>query len=259
MNKVWKYILLGLCAVAFAAAFSCAFIAGRQLRGSRLCERIEVVITDSLENNFVSASDVINFVDKGYGQYIGMPIDSINLARVERIVNGRSAVLDSRAYMSKDGTMHIEVTQRRPVVRFQKKDGGFYADAQGYIFPLQKSFSSHVQIIDGDIPLAANSGYKGEITDPDEKTWFEQMMNLVNYMEKRDEWRSKIVQIHVEKNGDLILIPRAGNERFIFGKPCGLDEKFMKMAKYYTAILPEKGSGRYKEVDLRFRGQIVCR
>jgi hypothetical protein len=28
---------------------------------------------------------------------------------------------------------------------------------------------------------------------------------------------------------------------------------------YYTHILPEKGSGKYKSVDLRFKGQIVCR
>ena len=259
MKKWWKYILLSLCGSAFIFLISCAFIAGRQFRGSRVCERLEVVITDSLENHFVSAADVRRFIDRGYGPYAGISMNDIDLVKIEQIVNGRSAVRESQAYLTTDGTLHIDVTQRRPVVRFQKKDGGFYADAQGYIFPLQNSFASHVQIVDGHSPLAANSGYKGEIADPEEQKWFREVMALINYMENREEWRSKIVQIHVNENGDLVLIPREGNEKFIFGQPRSLEDKFMRMKKYYTAIVPEKGSDRYKVVDLRFKGHIVCR
>ena len=116
-----------------------------------------------------------------------------------------------------------------------------------------------MQIIDGDIPLAANSGYKGSIENPDEKIWFRRIMNVVNYMESSKVWKDKIVQIHVEKNGELILIPRTGNERFIFGQPHSLKEKFSKMERYYTTIVPEKGSDKYKSVDVRFDKQIVCK
>ena len=160
--------------------------------------------------------------------------------------------------MTADGALHIDVTQRKPVVRFQKKDGGFYADAEGYIFPLQSRFASHVQIIDGNIPLAANSGYKGEIAAPAEKEWFRQVMSMVNYMEG-GQWKNKIVQIHVAGNGDLILIPREGDEKFIFGKPTSVEEKFSRIKRYYTAIVPEKGSKTYKEVDVRFKDRIICR
>ncbi len=259
MKNWWKYIPLGIFTVVFTVMVCCSFIAGRRLRESRACERIEVIIKDSLENHFVSASDVKNFIDKSYGKYIGLPVDSIDLVRIEEIVCGRSAVRSSEAYMTKDGTLHVDVTQRKPVVRFQKKDGGFYADADGYIFPLQSTYASHVQIIDGAIPLAANSGYKGQIASPDEKEWFGSVMKLVNYMEGQAQWRDKIVQIHVLANGDLMLIPREGDEKFLFGQPCGIEDKFMKIKRYYTAVIPEKGSGKYKVVDLRFKEQIVCR
>lgn len=259
MARWLKYLLLGIVGAAFAALIACSFQAGRQLRSGRICERLEVVIIDSLENHFVSAEDVRKFLEKGYGEYSGTPIDNIDLVKVEEIVNSRSAVRESQAYMTKDGSLHIDVTQRRPVVRFQKKDGGFYADAHGYIFPLQNSFASHVQIIDGHIPLAANSGYKGELSSPEEKEWFTKIMALVNYMEDSQQLKDMIVQIHVKQNGDLILIPREGEEQFLFGQPHSLEDKFMRMQKYYTAIVPEKGSGKYKVIDLRFKGQIVCR
>ena len=259
MNKTLKYILLGLCGSTLAACIVCAYMAGHTFRKSCRCERLQVRVLDSLENHFVSESDIKTVLDKTFGQYIGIAADSLDLVRIEEVVNRKSAVLDSEAYLTNDGTLHIDITQRRPVVRFQKSDGGFYADADGYIFPLQSSFSSHVQIIDGHIPLAANSGYKGEISNPEEKEWFEKIMTLVNYMEERSEWKDKIVQIHVRADRNLILIPRIGRERFVFGQPDGVEEKFERMKKYYTAVVPEKGSDKYKEVDLRYRGQIICR
>ena len=259
MNKVLKYILLGLCGTFIMFCIACSFVAGKSFRRTLECERLEVCILDSMENSFVSKADVRKFLDKEYGQYIGLPLDSLDLVKIEKIVDGRSAVMKSQAYVTKDGTLHVDVTQRRPVVRFQKKDGGFYADAEGYIFPLQSSYASHVQVIDGKIPLAANSGYKGGISDPQEKEWFGDMMRLVNYIENSKVWKGKIVQIHIADNGDIALIPRQGDEIFILGKADRLEEKFMKMEKYYKVIIPEKGSEAYKTIDLRYRGQIVCR
>ena len=212
-----------------------------------------------MQNSFVTKADVRSYLDREYGNYIGIVVDSIDLTRIEDIIDGRSAVLKSQAYVTRDGILHVDVTQRKPVVRFQKKDGGFYADADGYIFPLQRTYASHVQIIDGNIPLAANSGYKGAIEDPKEKEWFRNVMNVVNYIEKSKTWKDKIVQISVDAKKDLILIPREGNEMFLFGQPTDIEDKFRKMENYYTHIIPAKGEGHYRTVDLKYKGQIVCK
>lgn len=259
MNNAIRHIITGIASVMLAAAMILAFTAGVSSRRTILCKDIEINIIDSLQNSFVTKADIKGFIDKEYGNYIGQPVDSIDLVRIEDIVDGRSAVRKSEAYVTKDGIIHIDVTQRNPVVRFQKTDGGFYADSEGYIFPLQRNYASHVQVIDGYIPLAANSGYKGAIEDPQEMEWFKKMMNVVNHMEKSRIWKDKIVQISVDKGGDIILVPREGNELFVFGQPVEVADKFRKMEKYYTHILPAKGEGHYKRIDLRFKGQIVCR
>lgn len=259
MNKTLKYILLGLCATVLVVCIGCSFAAGKKVRSEVKCKHLEICIKDSMTNSFISQTDVKKYIEKGYGSYTGVVLDSIDLTKIEKIVDARSAVMKSQAYVTKDGTLHVDIVQRRPVVRFQKPDGGFYADAEGFIFPLQSSYASHVQIIDGNIPLAANSGYKGEIRDPEELEWFRKIMDLVNFIEDSKTWKGKIVQIHVDQNRDIILIPREGHERFIIGQPEELEDKFMKMKKYYTAIIPEKNSGTYKTVDLRYRNQIVCK
>jgi len=78
-------------------------------------------------------------------------------------------------------------------------------------------------------------------------------------MESSKVWKGKIVQISVGTDGGLTLIPREGEERFIFGQPSSIQEKFSKMERYYTTIIPEKGASYYKTVDVRFRNRIVCR
>ena len=259
MNKTLKYILLGICGATIVAGMTVSVIAGSKADRAVVCTGLNVEILDSMQNSFVSRTDVKGYLDREYGHYVGMKTDSIDLTRIEDIVDGRSAVLKSQAYVTRDGILHVDVTQRKPVVRFQKKDGGFYADAEGYIFPLQRTYASHVQVIDGHIPLAANSGYKGALGDQNEKAWFESMMRVVNYIEKSRIWKDKIVQIHIDDKKDLILIPREGNERFLFGQPTEIEEKFRKMEKYYTHIIPAKGEGFYKTVDLKYDGQIVCK
>ena len=259
MKRTFKTIVIAGCGALLAACMVIAFSAGANSRKSLRCTGLKVAVLDSMENSFVSRADVKGYLDKEYGKYIDEVIDSIDLTEIEKIVDGRSAVLKSQAYVTRDGMLHVDVTQRKPVVRFQKSEGGFYADAEGYIFPLQKAYASHVQVIDGNIPLAAGSGFKGAIDDPKEKEWFESMMRVVNYIEKSKVWRDKIVQISVDSGRDLILIPREGKEQFHFGQPTDIEEKFRKMEKYYTHIVPAKGEGHYKHVNLKFKGQIVCK
>lgn len=259
MKRTLKYLIITVCGAGLMLCIACSFVAGKSSRAGLLCKGLDIVIADSLENSFVSKSDIRRYLDREYGIYIGCPIDSLDLAKMEKVIEGRSAVRSSEAFVTRDGILHLTVTQRRPVVRFQRKDGGFYADAEGFIFPLQNSYASHVQVIDGEIPLAANSGYKGEITDPKEKEWFTRVLSVVNFLEESRTWKDKIVQISVARNGELTLVPREGKEKFLFGQPVQVEEKFGKMEKYYTHIVPEKGRDHYRTVDLKYEGQIVCR
>ena len=259
MSKTVRHIINGVSGALLAACLVVAYMSGVSCRAPLKCTGLNVVIADSSMNRFVSKADVKKFLDKEYGEYVGMPLDSIDLAKVEKIIDGRSAVNKSEAYTTRDGMLNVKVTQRTPVVRFQKSDGGFYADAEGFLFPLQSSYASRVQVIDGDIPLKANSGYKGEITDEKERAWLGKVIDLVNYMENSRTWKDKIVQITVCDGGELIMVPREGTERFHFGQPDEIQEKFRKMEKYYTAVVPAKGEKEYSVVNLEYDGQIVCR
>lgn len=259
MSKTARHIINAISAVLLIAGLTAAYFSGVSSRMPLQCTGLSVVIKDSTSNRFVTRADVARYLDKEYGGYVGHVLDSIDLDKVERIIDSRSAVFKSQAYTTRDGKLNVVVTQRRPVVRFQKSDGGFYADSEGFLFPLQSNYASRVQVVDGDIPLKANSGYKGEIEDPSEKEWLMKVLNVVNYIEDSRLWKDKIVQITVSKGGELSMVPRKGQEIFVFGQPDNIKEKFHKMEMYYRNIVPEKGASYYSIVSLKYDGQIVCK
>ena len=85
------------------------------------------------------------------------------------------------------------------------------------------------------------------------------MIALVDYMSSSGVWAENIVQITVQDNGDLVMVPRKGKEKFLFGKPDNIQDKFSRMEKYYTGIVPAKGEGFYSTVNVKYNGQIICR
>ena len=221
------------------------------------CGGVRVEFADDF--NFVTAEDIEGYLKNGYGAYIGQRLDSVDLAKVEAVLEKKSAILKTEAYTTPDGYLNIKVFQREPSVRFQKGSNGFYADANGFLFPLQDNYTSQVPIIDGDIPLSFESGYKGEPKTEKEREWLGRIIEMVNYIQDSKIWSGNISQISSLPNGDLVLVPRQGKERFIFGQPVNIEDKFSRIGKYYTAIVPDKGEGYYSSVNVKFDGQIVCR
>lgn len=259
MSKTVKHIINTISALLLAAALCIAYIAGVSCRAPLKCKGLNVVITDSLQNRFVSTEDVKKYIDEGIGEYVGQHIDSIDLREVEELLDGKSAVLKSQVYTTPDGMLNVSLTQRTPTVRFITSTGGFYADKEGFIFPLQESYTSRVHVVDGKIPVSIAKGFKGQLEDSQQREWLEKVLNVIDYMENNRTWKDKIVQISIIEGGELVLVPREGNEKFFFGQPVGIKEKFDKMELYYSSIIPSKGSGYYRNVTVKYDGQIVCK
>jgi cell division protein FtsQ len=245
--KLCRRHLLSLTALA---ALLAAMIATTSLaavdRRLRTCEGVRVSFTDG--PRFLSEEEVKNVLDRRCGAYIGQRLDSLQLYRIESVLNLQNAVLRSEAWTTDDGYLNVRITEREPIARFQNGDDGFYVDRNGVYFPLKDSYSADVPIIDGNAPVGSD--------EQSRQTWTQDALAMLSYMD-RSGWAGRIVQMHVDGNGDLILIPREGNEQFVFGQPRDAGEKFSRMEDYYRYIKP--GEKQYTVVNLKYEGQIICR
>lgn len=246
--KKW---LLHIAALSIVVIFTGLLVvyhnAGARHREALTCTGVNICVTDSTLNSFISSADVKKYLDAEYGTYIGSRIDSVDLHAIEMILAGKTAVLNSEAFITKDGVLNIEIEQRKPAVRFIGKTGGFYADVNGETFPLQKTYASYVPVIDGCIPSEKDS------------LRIRKLVRFVNSLEESPRWRNKFVQMSSDSTGNLTLIPREGQEKFLFGQPEQIEEKLKRLEMYYGYIIPEKGEKAYRCVDLRYSDQIICK
>ena len=258
MRKTVRHILVLVLTALCAAGLFAALRASAARRHRTTCRGVEIAVMDSLKRHFVTEQDVRDYLAED-GKFIGVRIDSVDLVGIESMLDRRSAIHKSEAYITDDGILHVDITQREPVVRFQTDGNGFYADAQGFIFPLQRHFTSRVPVIDGAVPLKVGRGFKGEPADEAGRRWLAEAVRLVRTLERSKTWNGFFSQISVLPGGDLVLVPREGRERFIIGPARGLEAKLGRIRSYYEAVVPAGAPDRYGTVNVKYDKQIICK
>ena len=248
MKPILRHTIATVAVAAFCVVTMLIMRLSETQRRELTCVALDTQITDSL--GFVTVKDIESCLETHYGQYIGQRLDEIELSRIEKILVSRSAVSKCEAWTTDDGILHISIKQRIPALRFQNGDKGFYVDESGFIFPLDANYTAPVTVIKGNIPMLSQDG---------DHSWLDKVMAMLRFIQKSRKWAGFWSSISVADNGDFILFPAEGKERFIFGKPDDFAQKFAKIERYYSTIKPNKEENYYKSVNVKFNGQIICR
>ncbi len=239
-----------------AAAGICLMLAGlailqgsvREAGSKKLCESLDVRIEGDLE--FVTTDDIRGYLDRHYGCYIGAPLDSLNLGHIERLLLSKSVVKGCEAWTTRDGVLHVSIRQREPALRLDRGGKGFYIDREGSIIPLHPTYTAPVPLVEGNIPMIENGEKPG---------WGAGVLELTDFVASSKIWKDRIAKLSVNAAGDLEVRLVDGKERFIIGEPDDIRSKFGKMEKYFSYIVPQKGEGYYKSVNVKYNKQIICR
>lgn len=260
MSGNWKHIAKKISmGLLLTGVLLGAFLLGANKRGNTRCAEINITVQDSSNTSFVTASQVEEYLDTDYKGLKGMPIDSIDLYKIESILSGKSPILSSEAYITSKGVLNISVVQRKPVVKLQNADYGLYSTADGYLLPLQPNFTEEILTIEGNIPIDTTDCRSGRPEDEKDIEWLNQILKMADFISSSKIWKGKIGSITCQPSGELILKPKEGRETFLFGHPKDIEKKFEKIQIYYERITADKGDDRYNVVDLRFKDQIVCK
>ena len=253
MNNIVKYIFGSIVSLAFLLCIALSIHSGKDLREGIVLRRIIVENNSKEGKRFMSESDVLKHLNQQFGPLIGKKIDDINLYHLELSLDRNTAIEKSQVYVKNDSTLHINILERQPILRFQRGDSGFYCDRNGHLFPLQSNYSVWVPIVDGNIPIRYDEklGKKGE-------KWLEELISLHQYLQSKKAWRDRCNQFHIASDGQLTLCFEGFQEHFLFGDFKNKEKKLEKIEKYISSIRPV-AEKEYKSVNVQFKGQIICK
>ena len=119
-----------------------------------LCSKINVVITDSTDYQFVTRNDVLSMLNGRSDSVLGRKIHDISVEKLEKKIAGLSEVKSVEAYFDISGTLNVLVNQRIPRMRIQPDNGGVYLmDSDGVVFRKTSQYAPRLHFVGGNISI----------------------------------------------------------------------------------------------------------
>lgn len=239
MKVALKTILLLL--VAGYLVF--AIVRFSQRTEERVCEAVDIQITDSLEGGFVTTDYIHSILTKNKVYAEGKKLSSIDIQGLEEILQKDPYIDSARCYCSAASHLCIFIIPQRPILHVIQNNGdNYYLDSRGTTMPVEN--------INIDLCVAT-----GNITKDYAK---KKLIELAKFIYEDEFWDKQIEQIHVTENQEIELYPRVGEHVIVLGTPDNIQKKLENLMIFYKNGLSKTGWNKYSVINLSYDGQVVC-
>ena len=239
MTRVKNMILWGLVIAYFPVLFAFVSLGKSKV----VCSDIRVVVNDSVQAGFVTSEHIRNVLLKKYPNILGNKMEAVDCEEIEHFIKKHEAVSQCEAYYTVGGRLNVEIEQRKPICRVFSGYSSHYIDEEGIKMPLFDSYTAHVLVI---------SGHLNKLDSLNE------VVEFAKYINDNPFWKAQIEQVYVENNGEYSLAPRVGDQIIYMGSLDKFPQKMEKLFALYKKGLHPREWNNYKEINLKFEGQIVC-
>lgn len=166
---------------------------------------------------------------------------SVHLKALEFELNKIELVKKSDVFIDVNGTMVIDIEQRKPIARFI--DNKSYLDEDGLVMPKSKYYSARVPVI------------KGYAKTQDQ---LDLIYKLSNYI-KDDKFLSQsATEILIDSNSNFSIKLRDYRFKILIGQLNNLDLKIKNFKAFYINASANQILNKYSVINLQFDNQVVC-
>lgn len=215
------------------------------LSASQKVKGVSITFNSRGQQNFITEEAVLNELQP-------LPTDTVFLrdvdfsemeSRLKNVVN----IENARVNLTPQGTIKIDVTPVIPVARvFDTKGQSYYINRQGKKLVADSRYHVDVPVVMGNIDDSV-------VTARD-------LLPLINYINRDTLWNDLTTALKVEKNYDVLLVPRIRGHVVNLGNfhDRDYDNKFDRLFTIYHEVLPHKGWQFYDTISVKFAGQVVA-
>lgn len=224
--------------------------------GSKLSEETNINITGADGRMYITEDTVIKIVRRDTRQDLkNMQIGNLNTTSIERALIKNPFVLKAEVYVDGRNHIHIDVEQRKPIIRIiDKENNNYYLDIEGERVPISNSDVARVPVATGHFSEHRNNEGKRIISERQKQRHIYQ---IAKYIYEDQFLQPLIEQIDMDKRGDMTLVPKLGHHTIEFGNDDRIEEKFRYLKIFYKEALPYHGWEKYSKISLKYAGQVV--
>lgn len=237
-------ILLGAIALVVLVVVANISRSNRQVQG------IEVNIRYGHASVLVAEQTVVDSIMTSIPTLCAMLVKDVDRDAVAEAASHVPYLKDVSASLSVSGKVVVRATQRRPIARLFYGNRELYFDSEGSIMPVGTIGDCDVLVAGGDFvePLRVDSL----------NCQMQSLLTLARFLDGERKYRSLIDQIYIQRDGDIVMVPKLGDQIIELGGVDGLDSKFSNLVTFYEKGMPRAGWNTYTKISLKFRDQVVC-
>lgn len=235
MKINWNYIkiFLLLGAVFFLFAFA------EKRNSTRILSEVNLHFTNN-ENLYLTEEAVNKLLIQNEVRVKSIGKEALDLNRVESLLEAHEMVENAEVFLTVDGKLGAEITQRKPLARVLAS-APFYLDRQGLKMPLSEYYSARVPLITG-------------VRDEQ----LQEVHPLMDFITNDEFLTRHVTGLHRLPNGKYQIYLRQLDFVLMFGEVKDIELKFKNFKAFYQKALKDKKLDAYEKVDLQFGDQVVC-
>jgi len=176
-------------------------------------------------------------------------IGQLDIYKIENLLNADERINKSDIYIDKNNKLHVQVEQRKPIVRIQVTNGeDYYLDYEGGRIPVTETI--RVPVVTGRVDAYISNYSKQKNNN------INGVLDIAKRIHDSDFLTVLVEQIDINAEDEVTLVPKLGKSRILLGQPIGLDKKFEKLAGYYKSI-KKVGINKFDEIDLKWGDDLI--
>ncbi len=185
------------------------------------------------------------------GKWIGRPILSFDLPRMESVLEKNAWVRDAQLFFDNNGLLRVNIAERNPIARvFTTAGASCYIDSSGIEMPLSDRLA---------VQLPVFTGYPAERSKMHgaDSLLAIQVRKLSAYIRNDPFWMAQIAQVDISPAKTFDMVPLIGDHLICFGDGNDYEQKFHRLFIFYKEVLSRTGFDKYSRIDVQYTGQVI--
>ncbi|MBQ7856797.1 MAG: hypothetical protein IJ348_06775 [Alistipes sp.] len=182
---------------------------------SQTIERVDIAIVDSMTTGrLVGAQRVREWLRTEGFATIGAPLSRVDVVGIRDMIARNGFVDNVNVYASYRGTLHIDISQRQPLLRLLVDGYNVYITEEGFVFSTPEASSLYAPVVTGDYKPLFDPAFEGMLSDymVSLRRASEQKIKEIG-KEKKPLWeQDKALKESYDKVGET-SIEKYGNEK----------------------------------------------
>lgn len=223
-----------------------AVVSGYMARpAEKECHSLRYVIEDRDARAYLTEVELTQLLHAKELYPVNRVIAPTTLHRIEKTIAQHPMVRTAQCYITPRGEMRIRITQRVPLLRVQTPIEVYYIDSDRRVMEARESVKDRVPVVTGNVGVTMAS---------------HALADFAQWLQADTYWRTRIHHVHVQNPQLVYVYLRGDNQpRVVLGALRGYESKLNKLRVFLENGLEATKDKQYREIDLRFKGQVIGR